>query len=427
MMALEKVGRLILKPLKIRRLCGGLGISRPTTSKRKFETVDATVGRVRDQRSRLQLNPFGSYAKYRIIHPGRRPEATQCSSFAREKGNARAPSRAFTASIRHPLRGLLLINSLLFGSITLLGEQDQQEPPEHELLVIVGAPGEDRYEAGFKAAASAWKRAADSTHARMEIVGLDTQDESDFERIENWVTTLDTESPVPVWIIYIGHGTHTQKRTLLNLKGADLDSETFATWLEPIKRPLVFIHGGSASAPFINRLSQPNRILITATRSGEELNYARFGERFANVIESRDGDSNQDGQVSLLEAFVATARSVELFYEEAGRLASEHPLIDDNGDQTGTPADWFRGERLVKEPEDDRMPDGFRSRQIALIASEQESRLSPEKRLARDQLEIELEQHRSLKKSMNESEYYQKLETILRELSKIYLSDTNDS
>ena len=145
------------------------------------------------------------------------------------------------------------------------------------------------------------------------------------------------------------------------------------------------------------------------------------------VIESRDGDANQDGQVSLLEAFVATARSVESFYEENRRLASEHALIDDNGDSTGTPADWFRGERLIKTPKDDRKPDGFRSRQIAFIASEQESLLSPDQRQKRNQLELELEQHRAKKSKLDEAAYYDQLEAILLKLSKIYLATDRDS
>ena len=194
-----------------------------------------------------------------------------------------------------------------------------------------------------------------------------------------------------------------------------------------MERTLIFIHGGSASAPFINRLSKPNRILITATRSGDELNYARFGERFANVIESRTGDSNQDGQVSLLEAFVATSRSVEAFYQDSSRLASEHALIDDNGDSVGTPSDWFRGERLVKQPEDDRIPDGFRSRQIAFIPSPQEKMLTPERRFARDQLEAELESLRGRKSDLDEDIYYEQLEAILLKLGSIYLEDTRDS
>ena len=319
--------------------------------------------------------------------------------------------------------------TLLFGAYSYCADETGEvaESPDHELLLIVGSAGEPTYEAGFHSAAEAWIRAAHSTNARLKVVGLDENDDSDRDLIESWISELEAQSAVPAWIVYIGHGTHTSKRTSINLRGPDIDATTLTSWLDRLERTLIVIHGGSASAPFITRLSKPNRILMTATRSGEELNYARFGERFANVIESRDGDANQDGQVSLLEAFVAAASSVETFYEENKRLASEHALIDDNGDGTGTPADWFRGERLIKTPQDDRSPDGFRSRQIAFIASEQESLLSPEQRQIRDQLEIELEGLRSQKKTLEESSYYEQLEMILLKLSRIYLEPADDS
>ena len=302
-----------------------------------------------------------------------------------------------------------------------------REQPDHELLIVVGSPGEESYASGFESAAKAWSRAAESTNAALSIIGLDEDEASDRDRIESWIADLDPSSPTPAWIVYIGHGTHTQKRTSLNLRGPDLDATALSAWLEPIERTFVFIHGGSASSPFIAKLSRENRILITATRSGDELNYARFGERFAQVIETRSGDSNQDGQVSLLEAFVAASRSVESFYEENQRLASEHALIDDNGDAIGTPADWFRGERLVKEPKEGVEADGFRSRQIAFLPSEQERLLSPEQRQRRNELELELEALRTQKKALSEDAYYGQLETILLKLSEIYLNPKSES
>lgn len=339
--------------------------------------------------------------------------------------------RSFAGMLNRGINPLLhsLIRHSLIASVLLFFNVSQAETKEveHELLLIIGAPGEDRFEEGFRSAANAWEKAAASTNAAITIVGLDESDQQDLSRIEEWVTSLKNETAIPAWIVYIGHGTHTQRNTLLNLRGPDLSADTLGDWLDPLERTLIFIHGGSASAPFINRLSKTNRILMTATRSGTELNYARFGERFAQVIASREGDANQDGQVSLLEAFVATAQSVEQFYEEEGRLASEHALIDDNGDAVGTPSDWFRGERLIKQPKDDSIPDGFRSRQIAFIASEQERLLTPDQRFARDRLEAELESLRSKKSAMDQNEYYQKLENVLLKLGEIYLDDKNDS
>ena len=74
---------------------------------------------------------------------------------------------------------------------------------------------------------------------------------------------------------------------------------------------------------------------MTATKSPDEVFYARFGEYFAEAIGGlEDADIDQDRQVSLLEAFRHAAAAAATFYDNEGRLATEHALIDDNGDGT---------------------------------------------------------------------------------------------
>ncbi len=314
------------------------------------------------------------------------------------------------------LSALSLLPLALFASET---------PPDHEILLVVGAAGEESFVEGFAKAAEQWKEAAKAAKAKIDILGLNEKTEAentDRESIQQWIRNLDTISPIPAWIVYIGHGTHNRQSTALNLKGPDLDAITLSEWLDPFDRSIIFIHGGSASSPFISQLSAPNRIIISATRSGDEINYARFGERFAAVIGSFQGDVDQDGQVSLLEAFQTASQSVETFYKESGRIVTEHALIDDNGDGYGTPADWFRGTRVVKKAEDNREPDGFRASQIALIPSEQERSLTPEQREARNVLELQIEMLRKRKSEMPETEYYDELEKILTQLAEIYLA-----
>ena len=99
----------------------------------------------------------------------------------------------------------------------------------------------------------------------------------------------------------------------------------------------------SASAPFLNRLSGADRVVVTATRSGSEQNFARFGEYLAEAIADPRADLDKDGQVSLLEAYlIASSRTAE-FYKSRSRLATEHALLDDNGDQPGHPRRLVQG------------------------------------------------------------------------------------
>jgi hypothetical protein len=306
----------------------------------------------------------------------------------------------------------------------------QAAEPVHEVLVIVGAPGEGDYTEGFTSAARAWEAAAARISAPITTVGLDAPASdssaatSDRDELQAWCAARETATRTPAWIVYLGHGTFDGREARLNLRGPDVTAKEIATWLAPLDRPLVFIHGGSAGAPFISALSGPDRIIISATRSGHELNYARFGERFAEAVANPSADIDQDGQTSLLEAFVTAAQQVQAFYAETGRLATEHALIDDNGDRQGTPADWFRGVRLQRRPEDNAIPDGDAAKLIALIPSDAERALTSAQREERDRLERELESVRARKSELPADDYYRQLEALFRRLGSIYRTDS---
>ena len=154
----------------------------------------------------------------------------------------------------------------------------------------------------------------------------------------------------PLWIVLLGHGTFTRGVAKFNLRGPDVSAEELAEWLQPHTRPVVVVNCASASGPFVNRLSGKNRIVVTATKSGTEQNFARFGKYFAQAIAAPDSDLDHDDEVSVHEAFLRAAADVREFYEAESRIATEHALIDDNGDGRGTPSTMFRGTRPKRRP-----------------------------------------------------------------------------
>ncbi|MEO6002351.1 MAG: hypothetical protein ABIZ04_06340 [Opitutus sp.] len=297
--------------------------------------------------------------------------------------------------------------------------------PTAEVCVIVGAPGEADYAAGFGRAALAWEQAAKRGGAAYTVIGLAEDNKSpDREQLETWLNERNAVGPTTAWIVFLGHGTFDGREARLNLRGADVTAQELSGWLGKLKRPIVFVHGGSAAAPFIPALSGPGRIIISATRTGNEINYARFGERFATAIGDPAADVDHDGQTSVLEAFVTAAQQVQSFYAESGRLATEHALIDDNGDKQGTPAEWFRGTRLQKRAKDKAEPDGATAKLVALITTDAERAMTPPQRAERDRLEQELEALRARKGEIAEDEYYRRLEAIARQIGAIYSRGT---
>ncbi|MBM3883834.1 MAG: hypothetical protein FJ387_29715 [Verrucomicrobia bacterium] len=298
------------------------------------------------------------------------------------------------------------------------------EPPGgSRVVVVVGAPGEPDYGGVFARAADFWARACAQAGVNYAVVGREpAADSSDLDQLREAIERArQAEGETgPLWLVLLGHGTFDGKEAKFNLRGPDLTGAESATLLKPFRRPLVVINCASASAPFLRALAGPERVIVTATRSGYEQNYARFGQYLAEAIAAPAADLDRDGQTSVLEAFLQASRQVATFYEQAGRLATEHALLDDNGDGLGTPADWFRGLRAVKKAGDIAALDGVRAHQLHLVPSAAERELPPAVRQRRDQLERLIAALREAKPQLSEADYYQQLEPVLVELARLY-------
>ena len=289
------------------------------------------------------------------------------------------------------------------------------------LVLVIGAPGEPQYAEQFFTAANVWKQAAAKGGLQTFVIGDDnTQTDNDLPRLLGILTNEVTRAEGDLWLVFIGHGTFDGRSAKFNLRGPDISAADLAAALKPCRRRLAIIQCGSSSGPFLNTLSASNRVIITATRSGYEVNATRFGVYLARAIADPAADLDKDGQTSLLEAYLAAARQVEQFYKDQGRIMTEHALLDDNGDGLGTPAEWFRGVRAVKSAANGKAVDGVRAHQMFLVPGDLERQLSPELRAQRDQLEQKLSALRSRKTQLGEDDYYRQLEDILLATARLY-------
>lgn len=290
------------------------------------------------------------------------------------------------------------------------------------VLVVVGAEGSEEYGKQFRQWAGRWREAAARGGARYLTVGLEPPGEtSDRDLLKRHLhEQVAAGGREPLWLVFIGHGTFDGKTARFNLRGPDVAAGELAAWLTPLERPLAIINCASASGPFINELSGEKRIVITATKSGFEHNFARFGDYLSAAIADPKADLDKDEQTSLLEAFLLAAAGVKEFYESADRLATEHALLDDNGDRLGTPADWFRGLRASKAANDGAALDGLRANQWQLVRGGHEQQLPSEGRRRRDELEAAIAALRQQKGKLSEDDYYGQLEPLLIELSRLY-------
>ncbi len=291
------------------------------------------------------------------------------------------------------------------------------------VITVVGAAGGPEYAAVFRQEAALWKEACAKGGARLVSLGLGSPGAAnDLDLLKQTLAAQPTNGLAQLWIVLIGHGTFDGQDAKFNLRGPDVTAAEMAGWLRPFTRPLAFIDTSAASAPFLNQLSRSIRVVITATRSGNEINFARFGQFFARAISDPQADLDKDGEVSLLEAFLSASRQTAQFYKLQGRIITEHALLDDNGDKLGTPADWFRGLRPVKKPKENTAVDGLLAGQFCLIPSASERNLTAQERAQRDALERQVFAIRAKKAKLPEAEYYRQLEKPLLELARFYAS-----
>ena len=236
-----------------------------------------------------------------------------------------------------------------------------------------------------------------------------------FEKIQTKVRPGDQ-----LYVLLIGHGSFRSEQSRFNLPGPDVTAEEFEAILKPFGgQQIVFVNATSASGNFLPVLSGPNRIVVTATKSGYERNESQFGQYFVEAYSGDGADTDKNERVSVLEAYTYARIRVKGYYDEETMLQTEHSVLDDNGDGEGShePSEnegdvagtaYLMGEAAVAE--------GFSD--VDLAADPDLAKLVEKRR----ELEGRVVALRQQKESMPEDLYLQELERVLLELAQVTAS-----
>jgi len=171
----------------------------------------------------------------------------------------------------------------------------------------------------------------------------------------------------------------------------------------------VFVDTTSASSPFVEALSGPGRVVVTATRTGAEVYATLFGGPFVEAFSLEAADADHDGKVSILEAFEFARKSVTASYQREGLLPTEHSLLDDNGDKEGS----LEPSREAKDGRNAAVLSLGSLRQQALPADEKLRALY----VQRQELERRIDSLKLLKSGMDPEKYASELEKLATELA----------
>jgi hypothetical protein len=214
-----------------------------------------------------------------------------------------------------------------------------------------------------------------------------------------------------VYVVLFGHGSYDGQTARFNLPGRDMTPGEFNALIRRLPtRHVVFVNTSSSSGPFVEELSAPGRTIITATRSGAEQFTTLFGGYFVEAFSIDSADADKNGRISMLEAFQYARTEVARAYEREGLLATEHALLDDNGDKTGSQTPSPTG------------ADGKLAAGLSLGSAADAAPLPADPRLRalyleRRDLERRVESLRLLKDSVPPAKYASELERLVTDLA----------
>jgi hypothetical protein len=213
-----------------------------------------------------------------------------------------------------------------------------------------------------------------------------------------------------LFVLLIGHGSFDGTEAKFNLVGPDLSSAEWAAMLKPIPGQIVVVDTTAASFPFLERLSGARRVVITATDSVAQRFDTVFPEYFVRALTDSSADLDKNGRVSVWEAFAAASMGVRRYYTQRGQLATEHALIDDNGDGVGRETggegtDGSMSSRLYLDPD---VP--------GAAPTDEELLLLLQKRAA---LQIDADELKQRRQLMTPDEYQKEFERVMLELARV--------
>lgn len=291
--------------------------------------------------------------------------------------------------------GMLSLLALLLGT-------SLPARAETHAVIVSGLGGEPDYTEAFTDAGAAYALALqtlDEDGERIVLLDETATRESILAAIDARVASMDPQLPGTFVLILVGHGTADADTWRFNISGPDLTTEDLVASLNdvPAARQLVVL-ASSASGAALEALSQPQRVVVTATKSGGEINAVRFPQYLADAMATATADYDRNEILTVAEAFrFATART-ERFYEEQKLLASEHARL--------------AGDLAADIP-------------LALLGSLRQAKDDPEVAALLEQrlvLEDAFKALKARKPEMPVADYYQELEVLLLDIARMQQS-----
>lgn len=263
-------------------------------------------------------------------------------------------------------------------------------------FIVAGLGGEPEYEQRFReqaaAIAEAAKKAASEQGQVVVLTGEQARRDSLRREFQEFASKMKANDSATV--VLIGHGSYDGEEYRFNVPGADITGSDLGQLFEklPAKQQLI-VNATSSSGATIEQWQRPERVIITATKSGGERTATRFAQFWSQAVSSDAADLNKDEVVTAAEAFDYANRQVAASYKTDVALATEHARIA--GDNTAAFAVARIGSSALSSSDPE---------VAALLAQ-------------RGQIELDLDGVKGRKAALSQDQYYDELEGVLVKLA----------
>jgi len=288
-----------------------------------------------------------------------------------------------------------------------------QDSETRVYLIITGLGGLPEYEETFLGWGSETQAVfRDRPGSKIYYLDGRTQKKPDILNTLNSISS--SASLDEIWMFLIGHASYDNGQYKFNISGPDLTDDEIENFLNSLGDTRVFlIAATSASGVLASKLTRANRVIVTATKGQTEKQPPLFMSFFLEAVVSGAADTDRSGRVSLLEAYLFSQQKVADWFEEKGRIRTEHALLEDNGrvrlgdkqdplqENPGIGATLLASMAYLSPP----LEQIYTSQRAAELAAR------------RVRIEREIEDLKFRKTQLPEAEYYRQLEEFLIELA----------
>jgi len=233
-----------------------------------------------------------------------------------------------------------LVCAVFVACASAVGAAGAPEGGRVHALIVKGLAGSPLYERRF----ADWSRrfreylASSARDSAGQVVALPQGPEpatleSTSAALERLAASASEDDQVVV--VLIGHGLPVGERPRFVLEGPDLDAQTLARLLAPVRaRNQVVLNMSASSGAFVRHLAKAGRVNVAANSPGEG-NEPVFAEFFLRGLEGSRADGwaapeagAKDGVVTLLEAYNWAAWGTAQWISRQSRTESGEWRVD---------------------------------------------------------------------------------------------------